>query len=69
METIIFGKTHHVSSVNFAALADKMQRRDPHHPLFKETNKQDSDPILSLFIYSTEYGSDITKENWNSSIS
>lgn len=40
METIVFRKTKHVSSVNFAALADKMLQPRDHHPsLFKGTNK------------------------------
>ena len=51
METIIFRKTHHVPSVNFAALADKiLQRTDHRQSLFKETNKQDSDPVRSLSL-------------------
>lgn len=69
MEIIVFGKTH-VSSVSFAVFADKMlQPSDHHQSLFKETNKQDSDLVQSLFIYYPVCGSNITRENWKSSIS
>lgn len=65
METIIFGKAHRVSSVSFAALADKrLQRRDHHQSLFKETNRTVTQfcpfHLLSWVWF---------RENWNSSIS
>lgn len=67
METIIFGKRHHVSSVSFAALADKrLQHRDRHQSLFKETNRTVTQFCPFPF---TVQGSNITQENWNGSIS
>lgn len=39
MITATFGKTHHVSSVCFAVLADKILQPQGHQFLFKETNK------------------------------